>query len=344
MPSEGRVLRQRLAELLGKPNWRDMIAAVEPVPWPAKWTSPALAHDVIMTSGVASGTPVHVMKSYLAPLGLAVADALDSPWVSLDLDDDDEALALALGNPDAAAYRRIVSTFAGCFSAVCLASANEATIINRRHGLRAVPVANSITVPTFKAYQSRGTSLLFVGNLTYQPNIDAAVTLVEQVQPAITARLGEVTPVVLAGNFDPEGPISNLVSRPHVEVLGFVPDLAPLYAQSAVVVVPLHAGAGTRIKLLEAFAHCVPVVTTPPGAAGLEVRDHDQILIGTTPQELADAVCEVLQSTDLAHSLTTAAYDFVTRTHSTSVVSNQILQFFELARTVGRISERVPLE
>ena len=71
---------------------------------------------------------------------------------------------------------------------------------------------------------------------------------------------------------------------------GFVPDLGPLYAAADVLVAPLAFGAGTRIKLLEAFSRGVPVVTTSIGAAGLDAVPGRHLLIADAPGEMARAV------------------------------------------------------
>ena len=69
------------------------------------------------------------------------------------------------------------------------------------------------------------------------------------------------------------------LAGPDVEVTGFVSDLDTVYAATDVVVVPLRLGAGTRIKLLEAFAHGVPVVASRVAAAGLERLDGRHLMV-----------------------------------------------------------------
>ncbi len=121
------VIARRLATLLAEPLWRGLLAGSQPMPSPARAASAALAGDVLSASAVARGTPVLAIRSYLAPLALAAAQRLASPWTALDLDDDDESLASAQGDDTtAAAYRRLVATFAPRFSGVSLASPSDA--------------------------------------------------------------------------------------------------------------------------------------------------------------------------------------------------------------------------
>ena len=110
--------------------------------------------------------------------------------------------------------------------------------------------------------------LLYVGNLTYGPNVDAARSLVEQVLPALRQTRPQAT-VTLVGSYDAR--IADLAEVNGVTVVGQVPDVSDWYADADAVVVPLRLGSGTRIKVLEAFAHRRPVIATPAAVAGLEV-------------------------------------------------------------------------
>jgi polysaccharide biosynthesis protein PslH len=130
--------------------------------------------------------------------------------------------------------------------------------------------------------------------------------------------------VLLVGGHDPDGPVAALAGIPSVTVAGFVDDLRPCYEEAEVVVAPISSGGGTRIKLLEAFAHGVPVVTTPTGAAGLATRDHEHLLVATGAEELAAAVAEVLDDPVLAGSLAAAALDYVRENHRPDVVAGHV--------------------
>ena len=140
--------RARVAALVADGVWRDRLVGVGRLPAPARAASPGLADDVVQALGAVGPAAVHVMRSYLAPLGTAVAERLGAPWRTLDLDDDDAALARALGDPDeAAAYDRLLGVFGPLFDGVSAASPAEAAAIAARHGFAVQPVPNAVEIP-----------------------------------------------------------------------------------------------------------------------------------------------------------------------------------------------------
>jgi glycosyltransferase involved in cell wall biosynthesis len=339
-PSEHQVVARRFATMLADPSWRSLLADAEPMPPAARAASPALTADVLAASASVPGTPVLAIRSYLAPLALSVAEQLKSPWTALDLDDDDELLASARGDETtAAAYGRLLAAFAPRFSAVSLASPSDARAVGRRHGLHMHVVPNAVEVPVDLSPRNLGSGVvLFVANLDYGPNIEAAVVLVERVLPALEARSDRAIRIVLVGPYDPGGPVNELASHPSVTLAGFVDDVSDYYARAALVVAPFSTGSGTRIKLIEAFAHQVPVVTTPVGVAGLAVHHREHVLIGETPEELADAAADLLVSPPLAQALTAAALQFVRRHHAAPVVAERVREFLRTASSQGGLS------
>jgi len=133
--------------------------------------------------------------------------------------------------------------------------------------------------------------ILFAGLLTYPPNRDAAALLVQRIAPLIRARI-PAAQVRLVGQA-PES-LRRLADPPRVVVTGFVPDITAELARADLVAAPLRSGGGTRIKILEAFAHRIPVVSTTSGAAGLDVVSGREILIADTPEAFARACVTLL--------------------------------------------------
>ena len=321
-----------MPELLDSPRWRERLAQASPLPMRALVAPPTLAAAGVAALAVPPGTPVHVARSYLAPLGIAIAEQLGSRWASLDLDDDDEQVTRALGDDDEAdAYRRLVGVFGPLFQAVALAAPHEATAIGRRHGLPASVIPNAVSLPDRDTRGDRpgGIRVLFAGNLTYPPNVDAAVRLVCEVLPRLREVAGRPVTVTLAG--EPDDTVRSLATVPGVVVTGFVPDLAACYRAADVVVAPLAAGGGTRIKLLEAFGYGVPVVTSTAGAAGLDVADGVHVLVADSPGDMARAVAALAGDRGLRERLVTQARRLVSRAYSHDAVIPRIREFFAAA-------------
>jgi glycosyltransferase involved in cell wall biosynthesis len=134
--------------------------------------------------------------------------------------------------------------------------------------------------------------IVFSGNLEYAPNIQAVRFFHRNVWPALQSRWPGLRWKILGKN---PGPISDLAARdPSIEVTGFVEDAVAAIAQSQVAVVPLLAGSGTRIKILEAWAACTPVVSTTLGAEGLEFRDREHLVLADDAESFTAAVSELL--------------------------------------------------
>jgi glycosyltransferase involved in cell wall biosynthesis len=337
-------VRAAVPGLLASARWRERLTAAGPLPARARLAPVTLAAAGVRALDVAPGTPVHVTRSYLAPLGIGIAEQLGSRWASLDLDDDDEQLTRAMGDPeDADAYRRLVKVFGPVFGAVALAAPHEAAAISRSHGLATTVIPNAVTVPDQCTLGRRagwpardrpeGIGVLFVGNLTYPPNVDAAVRLVREVLPRLRGMAGRPVTVTLAG--EPDGTVRSLAAVPGVQVTGFVSDLAARYRSADVVVAPLAAGGGTRIKLLEAFAHGLPVVTSTAGAAGLDLADGTHVLMADGPDDVARAVAALTADRGLRERLVTEARRLVSRSYSHDTVIPRIGEFFASAERGG---------
>ena len=145
---------------------------------------------------------------------------------------------------------------------------------------------------------------LFVGALGYYPNIDALRLLVERVLPRLHAHRAGRFELHVIGRGAPRWLTRDLGRTPGVVHHGPVASLAPYYAAADAVVAPLRAGGGTRIKLLEAFAHRVPVISTTIGAFGLDVQHGRHLSIADDADTFTAACAQFIDDptsgTDLA--------------------------------------------
>jgi glycosyltransferase involved in cell wall biosynthesis len=147
-------------------------------------------------------------------------------------------------------------------------------------------------------------TLVFPGKMTYEPNIDAARFLLDEILPQLRPLVPGVR-VILAGRTTPE-----LLARAEadVEVTGYVDDIDEVLARADAMVVPIRAGGGTRGKILEAWAHRLPVVSTSFGAEGLGACSDVDLLLADSPDGLAEACRRVLTDTALRARLAEAGH------------------------------------
>jgi glycosyltransferase involved in cell wall biosynthesis len=324
--------RAGLRSLLAKPAWRERLGSTQALPHAARVASPGLVEVLARELRAGSFDALHVTRAYLAPLGVALAERLQLRARTLDLDDDDAAAFASVRHDrgEAAAYERLIGVFGGLYDGLCAASPDDASSIGARHHLAVEHVPNAVAIPPVPRRQPAAElRLLFAGNLTYRPNVEAVVLLVREVLPRLRRRLGErPLSVTLVGRASAE--VERLAS-PAVSVRGFVEDLGPLYAQADVVVAPLRTGTGTRIKLLEAFAHQVPVVATPAAAEGLAFLDGRHLLVRADPDGLAAAVADLATDEALGARLAEQAGRLVRERYSHAAVIPQVCDFFARA-------------
>jgi len=157
--------------------------------------------------------------------------------------------------------------------------------------------------------------LLFVGALGYEPNDDALRYFLERIWPLVRARVpGARFDVVGKG---PSAWLRTAVARDDtVALYGGVEDVRPYYRRARVAVAPLRLGAGTKLKVLEALAMGVPLVTTPQGRRGLAIHDGRHALVGATPERFATCIAAILDDRALAARLSAAGRSLVEREYS----------------------------
>jgi glycosyltransferase involved in cell wall biosynthesis len=313
---------------IGDETERRRHRAAYPRPWAARFSGAAAALKATEFLGDTRIDVLHVMRLYLAPLAPLILRALPAPapLAILDLDDDDvrtherlaglhalrgEAAAAELDRAEAAKYAVCAAELPGRFRAVLTASHDDAQRLSALHaGVRfdAVPNGYAEIQRQARAANPRTAGgpvrLLFVANLGYFPNADAAELLAFRILPMLRQRGVDARLDIVGGGAPDELRAALARAREgHVTVHGGVESVAACYAAADIAVAPLRAGGGTRIKILEAFAHGVPVVTSTLGAEGLDAVSGTHLLTADDPAEFAMACQRLAADPALAASL-----------------------------------------
>jgi len=156
----------------------------------------------------------------------------------------------------------------------------------------------------------RVADLVFVGSMDWLPNVDGVAWFAREVLPRLRARLPECT-VAIVGR-SPDRAVAGLAaSDPRLLVTGTVEDVRPYLWGSTAAIVPLRIGGGTRLKIYEAMAAGVPVVSTTVGAEGLEVSSPRNIRLADTPDEFAAACAGLVQDEEMRSRQARAAREMV---------------------------------
>lgn len=170
---------------------------------------------------------------------------------------------------------------AGMVSSVLAVSDQEAEHYRLRGARRVFVVPNGVDC---EAYCSLPTgrldgppTVLYVGAMSWEPNIEAVTFLARRVLPVVRASSPDVRLRIIGRN--PAAEVLALAALPGVEVSGTVANVVPYLREAHLLAVPLEVGGGTRIKILEAFAAGLPVVSTPVGCEGLHVTDGKHLIV-----------------------------------------------------------------
>ncbi len=160
------------------------------------------------------------------------------------------------------------------------------------------------------ARQEGARRVTFVGGLHYPPNAQGLLWFAEQVFPQVLAQAPDAVLTVI-GNRPPKEVLALQSRCSNVQVTGYVEEIAPYLAETAVFIVPLLAGGGMRVKILDAWMWGVPIVSTTIGAEGIEIRPRENILIADTPGDFAQATVHLLQNLDAGRRMAEAGRRWV---------------------------------
>jgi len=200
----------------------------------------------------------------------------------------------------------------------------DALTLARLSGKPAAVVVNGGRFATQPAVQPDLGSqrLLFIGNYEYSPNLDAVQWALEEILPRLWAINPEVH-FAICGYALPDS-FRQRWTDPRIEWQGFVPDLRDLQRRSALFFAPLRQGGGSKLKVLEAMAAGLPVVTTAQGSSGLQVENGQHYLGSEDPGALAQILAQALADPERLQRIGAAGRDYVLAHHDWSAAAAQL--------------------
>jgi glycosyltransferase involved in cell wall biosynthesis len=166
--------------------------------------------------------------------------------------------------------------------------------------------------------------LVFVGSMDWMPNIDGVRWFLDEILPIIRRKRPECRVAIVGRR--PPAHIAAEAKDPLITITGTVPDVRPFLWESAVSIVPLRVGGGTRLKIFEAMAAGTPVVSTTIGAEGLPVRHGEDIRIADTPDRFAAECLRLLEDAEERRRMSVAGLDLIHSKFSWEQVTRQFEQ------------------
>lgn len=293
----------------------------------ARWTTPGLGRAFVHHVRAFRPDVVHVEYSQLGTVGLG----FPGPTV-LDMHNVESAFAAEaasqargpsrwIARRDARLLapfeRRLISEY----DLVIVSSDSEAA---RAPGpVSVVPNGVSLSVPPRPYSETRSSQICFTGLFSWLPNIEGAEWLVREVMPL----LPDTVSVDLVGR-NPDRRVLDLAG-PRVRVTGEVPSIQPYLARASVVLAPLLARGGTRLKILEGMAAGRPVVATPEAADGLEDLGGRGLTMAAGAEGFASAIMRFLADREFAAECGLLARRSVSQSYGWEVIGRRLLRLYE---------------
>jgi len=175
--------------------------------------------------------------------------------------------------------------------------------------------------------------LVFTGNMSYPPNVNAVEYLANDIMPLVWKTLPETTLYIAGATPDPK--VKKAASE-RIIVSGWLDDIRDAYAQSRVFIAPMRIGTGLQNKLLEALSMRLPAITSPLANASLGAQPDEEVLIGSNAEEMAQNIITLLTDKEKAERLAQSGYDFTNRVYDWGKATERLEEAMRTLEMVGR--------
>jgi sugar transferase (PEP-CTERM/EpsH1 system associated) len=179
------------------------------------------------------------------------------------------------------------------------------------------------------------TRLVFAGSMDYSANVDAVVWFVNSIWPELRDQHPALSFAIVGRDPAPE---VRALATDRVNVTGTVPDVRPYYSGALAAVVPLRIGSGTRLKILEAMAAGIPVISTKLGAEGLDLQDGTHLLLADSADEMIAAIDRLASSPELWLRLSRSGREMVSRSYDWGILGEDLYRIHCAA--IERVRQR----
>jgi glycosyltransferase involved in cell wall biosynthesis len=176
--------------------------------------------------------------------------------------------------------------------------------------------------------------VLHLGTMFWPPNVHGVLWFAHEVLPLVHEQVPEARFVVVGKN--PPAEVQVLAADPRIEVTGYVADPMPYLEAADAFVVPLHAGGGMRVKIVDGWLWGLPIISTPIGAEGIQVRDGENLVLADDVSAFAKATVRLLTDIELNRKLRTKGRSWVESHYALQAVYRRVEEIYDwLLREAG---------
>ncbi len=257
---------------------------------------------------------------------------IESALVRRRASHESNILRRAFWSQEAAHLLAAEQRWCSAFDVNVVVSENEGQLVEASRGDSAIfVVPNGVDVQYFTPRPDPGGArLLFCGRLDQLANRGAITYFFKAIWPGLSGRVKHLE-IDVVGKNAPTWLVELSQRDKRVHVPGFVDDVRPYFQKATVFVCPITDGGGTRLKILDALAMGMPIVSTTFAASGLMLRDGEHLLLADTPEAFVDQILNVLSNTELRRRLAQRACEIAKQTYSWDTIGRSLVAAYEHA-------------
>ena len=268
---------------------------------------------------------IYAFRLYTLPYAYAAQTSSPSAPVALDLDEIESVtrrdIAMLCRSSGNGSFEKVMTQEANLYEIAekrllprvtwCFVSSHEERerLIGSGSAREAFVLPNIVLPSATGAKRRPGPSdrgphsFIMVGAYGHYPNLDGALFFCRDVLPRLRKEAGAPFTITIVGGGMPKRIVRELSLHPEVQITGEVPNLSRLYAHATAAIVPIRAGGGTRLKILEAFSHSVPVISTTKGAEGIKAENDVHLLLADDAARFAAQCTRIMTDQTLSDHL-----------------------------------------